>query len=399
MYKIKTRNMSLLTALLVVLSISGCKKDDPVIEQEEIITDEISPEISCPEDLTVTIGALDEEPTVDYTTPVGTDDNEGPTTRQTAGLASGAVFPEGTTTNTFVVTDKAGNTSSCSFDVTVTREASDEVTKPHVYGDIAPEGKKWQLVDELSDEFEGTSLDGEKWHNDPSTDPFGWYGRPPALFDPENVAVADGNLKVTVLEYEQPKTANGKSWTHGGAILRSKAKAGPGQFYECKMQANATVMSSTFWIAFTQNCNNGPKRKLELDIQECVGRVHEGTHSWAKGWDAIYHSNTWRHARSCDVSESTNAPKKKSLEEKNHSRYFVYGCWWKSPTEILFYLDGEYVYTITPTTDFDLEGHITMAIETYDWNPIDENNILKTGTVEERTTKYDWVRTWKLVDE
>ncbi len=38
---------------------------------------------------------------------------------QTAGLPSGSSFPEGTTTNTFLVTDKAGNTTTCSFDVTV----------------------------------------------------------------------------------------------------------------------------------------------------------------------------------------------------------------------------------------------------------------------------------------
>ena len=39
---------------------------------------------------------------------------------QTAGLASGATFPVGTTTNTFSSTDAAGNTGSCSFDVIVT---------------------------------------------------------------------------------------------------------------------------------------------------------------------------------------------------------------------------------------------------------------------------------------
>ncbi len=39
---------------------------------------------------------------------------------QTAGLPSGSIFPEGTTTNTFVVTDRAGNAEICSFDVTVT---------------------------------------------------------------------------------------------------------------------------------------------------------------------------------------------------------------------------------------------------------------------------------------
>ncbi|MDC8005723.1 HYR domain-containing protein, partial [Aureisphaera galaxeae] len=38
---------------------------------------------------------------------------------QTAGLPSGAEFPVGTTTNTFVVTDAGGNTATCSFDVTV----------------------------------------------------------------------------------------------------------------------------------------------------------------------------------------------------------------------------------------------------------------------------------------
>lgn len=41
------------------------------------------------------------------------------TVTQTAGLPSGSVFPVGTTTNTFTVTDAAGNTSTCSFNVTV----------------------------------------------------------------------------------------------------------------------------------------------------------------------------------------------------------------------------------------------------------------------------------------
>src|SRR5678809_1038480 len=37
----------------------------------------------------------------------------------TNGIASGQVFPIGTTTNTFMVTDASGNTSTCSFNVTV----------------------------------------------------------------------------------------------------------------------------------------------------------------------------------------------------------------------------------------------------------------------------------------
>ncbi|WP_010135246.1 family 16 glycosylhydrolase [Ochrovirga pacifica] len=275
----------------------------------------------------------------------------------------------------------------------------DRTTPFFIEIDPVPNDKKWVKVEELSDEF-NDGFDDDKWYRDPAKDPFGWYGRPPALFESDNVTVKDGNLNVTVEKFASPKKVNGTTWTHGGAILRSKAKAKYGQYYECRMQANKTVMSSTFWIAFLQNCSMGPQKKLELDIQECVGRVHDGTDSWATNWDQSYHSNTWRHARSCDVEKSLNSPAVTKMEEKNNSRYFVYGCWWKSPNEILFYLDGKHVHSITnPPADFDIEGYITMAIETYDWNPIDEANILESGTWDQRTTKYDWVRTWKLAEK
>ncbi|WP_189606438.1 HYR domain-containing protein, partial [Salinimicrobium marinum] len=52
------------------------------------------------------------------------------TVEQTAGLASGSEFPLGTTTNTFVVTDAAGNTATCSFDVTITDDEDPTLTCP-----------------------------------------------------------------------------------------------------------------------------------------------------------------------------------------------------------------------------------------------------------------------------
>ncbi|HSY76236.1 MAG TPA: HYR domain-containing protein, partial [Bacteroidia bacterium] len=45
--------------------------------------------------------------------------NTGPTISQSGGHASGYAFPVGTTTNTFLATDPSGNTSTCSFTVTV----------------------------------------------------------------------------------------------------------------------------------------------------------------------------------------------------------------------------------------------------------------------------------------
>jgi hypothetical protein len=164
-----------------------------------------------------------------------------------------------------------------------------------------------------------------------------------------------------------------------------------------RMQANETVMSTTFWLSFKANC----PRKLELDIQECVGRVHEGTASWVSNFDNIFYSNIFLHKRTCSgvTNDEARSEKGETISEKNHSRYFVYGCWWKSPTEVLFYLEGEHMYTLTSPTNYDLEGFLTMAIETYDSNPIGSNsNLFETGSFDDLSTKYDWVRTWKLED-
>jgi HYR domain/Ig-like domain CHU_C associated/Secretion system C-terminal sorting domain/PKD-like domain len=49
---------------------------------------------------------------------------------QTGGLPSGSTFPVGTTTNTFVARDNAGNTSTCSFTVTVNDVEQPTITCP-----------------------------------------------------------------------------------------------------------------------------------------------------------------------------------------------------------------------------------------------------------------------------
>jgi len=389
--------------ILLAITFASCGSSDNGSEDgemQEIVKDNISPVISCPESITLNVDVFTNETQVNYTTPVGTDNLDGAVTTQTAGLPSGGLFPVGTTINTFSVKDAAGNTSTCSFDVIVTQDEASENMPYFISSNPTPSGKKWAKLDNMSDEFNGTTFDDAKWHRNPSTDGFGWIGRFPGLFESDNVTVADGNLNITTEKFTSPKNVNRLDWTHGGAIVRSKEKAKQGNFYECRMKANKTIMSSTFWISFKQNCSTGPVRKLELDIQECVGRVHSNTADWAKDYANVFASNTWRHNRSCDTAfdESKQSPSKTVLTEENNSRYFVYGCWWKSSTEILFYLDGELTHSIlNPPADFDLEGHLTMAIETYDWNPVNpDGDIFNTGSFDDLTTKYDWIRSWKL---
>ncbi len=85
------------------------------------ITDNEPPTIVCPANVDMNVDAGVCGAVVSFETPSASD-NSGldVTVTQTAGPASGEVFPVGTTTVTFTATDAAGNSASCSFDVTVT---------------------------------------------------------------------------------------------------------------------------------------------------------------------------------------------------------------------------------------------------------------------------------------
>jgi Ca2+-binding RTX toxin-like protein len=87
-----------------------------------VVTDDEAPVVNVPGDIVVETLPGMPTATVVYETPTATDNVgvvSGPTL--SAGLASGAAFPVGTTTVTWSATDAAGNTGQASFDVTVER--------------------------------------------------------------------------------------------------------------------------------------------------------------------------------------------------------------------------------------------------------------------------------------
>ncbi|WP_125029592.1 HYR domain-containing protein [Ancylomarina euxina] len=101
------------------------------------ITDTELPTITCLSDIAQAADASSCDAVVTYVAPVGVDNCSGATTAQIAGLASGSTFPIGVTTNTFEVTDAAGNKASCSFDVTVTKD--NNIAVVDVTGTTTPE--------------------------------------------------------------------------------------------------------------------------------------------------------------------------------------------------------------------------------------------------------------------
>jgi len=94
-----------------------------------IVEDITDPEIICPADITVDVfNSCDT--VLNYVAPVGTDNCSPSTTTLIGGLGSGGNFPLGTTIEEYEVTDLAGNTSSCSFSITVNDGAPPEITCP-----------------------------------------------------------------------------------------------------------------------------------------------------------------------------------------------------------------------------------------------------------------------------
>lgn len=257
--------------------------------------------------------------------------------------------------------------------------------------DPKPAGEEWVLVENMSDEFEGNKVDEQKWQISGQ----GWIGRAPGLFMPENVSVSDGSLKITTTLLPEPITKNDNKFTHGGGYVGSRNSMTYG-YYECKVKANKTFMSTTFWLINSAEGKTGcDKRTTELDILEVVGHINSDNKGVSR-FDEQMNSNT--HSRNvpegCNYATATKGAKA-DLGGKAYDDFHIYGAWWKSKSEVWFYLDGKLVKKVTPPADFDLDMYLRMVVETYNWNPVPADGGMNLSP-EDRTSTYQWVRSWKL---
>ena len=124
----------------------------------------------------------------------------------------------------------------------------------------APAG--YEAIAALSDEFDGDSLDKTKWDLDTSH----WRGRQPGLFDPSNVAVADGHLQLWARAAKR-----NSSWPSGydnftTSTVRSVAAVKEG-FFEIRWRSGSSGISSSWW--FTGG--NDATGRVEIDVFETTG--------------------------------------------------------------------------------------------------------------------------------
>ncbi|MEM9022589.1 MAG: HYR domain-containing protein, partial [Bacteroidota bacterium] len=110
------------------------------------VSDTSLPVIFCPSPVVVSNDNGFCSAVVIYATPGATDNCQVDTIQQIAGLASGAAFPVGVTTNTFVVSDTSGNTDTCSFTITVQDSTAPTIACPNDTAVVADAGLCTALV-------------------------------------------------------------------------------------------------------------------------------------------------------------------------------------------------------------------------------------------------------------
>ncbi|SFB58686.1 HYR domain-containing protein, partial [Algoriphagus aquimarinus] len=92
------------------------------------VNDGEKPQITCPANISATVEFGQVGKMINYNLPQATDNCGVPTIQLISGFASGEIFPVGPTTITYSATDLSGNSTECSFTVTVTE--SDDTEEP-----------------------------------------------------------------------------------------------------------------------------------------------------------------------------------------------------------------------------------------------------------------------------
>lgn len=123
-------NCSHIGANEVVVSIQDLSNNCGFGMATVTVQDNLPPSIACPDDISVQSDNCEE--VVSFDDPLLSDNCGNPTFSVIEGLPSSSTFPSGTTTVTLEATDGSGNTSSCSFEITIDNGFSGTTTSTNV---------------------------------------------------------------------------------------------------------------------------------------------------------------------------------------------------------------------------------------------------------------------------
>jgi hypothetical protein len=231
----------------------------------------------------------------------------------------------------------------------------------------APAGYVWQAIPQLTDEFNGTSLDAGKWLN---YHPY-WTGRD-STFDPTIVSVGGGCLALR-------STATSLTNIRAACVSSKTKAATSGCYCEASVRASKLSMMSSFWFQGSYS---------EIDVIENIGAsvnspgnnlyMFMNTHYFPNGWNSDQSTSCrWRMPTGCEAE------------------FHTYGVWWKDARNLTLYHNDLAVTNITTRGDFVENQYLFFDTEVFSWEGIPTLASLQDAT--KNTMDVDWLRSWKLV--
>ncbi|MEM6800680.1 MAG: family 16 glycosylhydrolase [Bacteroidota bacterium] len=258
----------------------------------------------------------------------------------------------------------------------------------------------WILNQDISDEFNGTELDTNKWFIEGLNDQYYiWKGRAPAQFVPHNVIVEDGKLKLrTQWEPDYPfdqegyKESGADAYgsfegkplpiTTAGVLTKKRVLNG---YMEVKSKAGNAAITAAFWaIGYEQ----------ELDIFEQMGNpkvedgdIHDnGMKATIHDWSPPAIRPTWAYKY-----------KDNDLPFRVADDFHIYGAEW-GRDYLKLYLDGELIDEITQDelgTDWVLNNpmEIWLDSEVFKWLGVPHKEELPVDF------EIEYLRVWQQADD
>lgn len=250
----------------------------------------------------------------------------------------------------------------------------------------APSGKKWQKVENMSDEFNG-GLDGNKWYKEL------WdYAGTPTKMIAANSGVSDGNLWIKATLND-----NSAQWFQSSRIY-SKAQIKFPMYTESSIKTAHLSAYNTFWM------NNGDaNNRDEIDIIENNSRPSCGcrpNYPWQMNsqYFQVQNGDVKRNAGNFDNRNLSNNNPKKGV--KWNEQYHTVGVWWKDARNIQFYLDGEPAGSVTAARDLTRNLNLIWDLWTDDKDYVGGLPVrahLNNDNI--NTMRVDWVHTYNLVND
>lgn len=266
----------------------------------------------------------------------------------------------------------------------------------------AGSGYNWQLQNNYSDSFNYTGKPSSftnKWND---TYFNGWLGPGLTEWSSNKSWVSDGNLII-----EAGRKA-GTNKVHAG-VVTSKTKVNYPIFLEARIKVSNLELSSNFWLLSDTD-------EREIDVLEVYGGASQ---TWfAKNMSTNFHVFFRDHQNNSIISDF-NDQTHNSAPNNGYWRdgFHRFGVYWKSPTEVTFYIDGvqtpdgswaqvvmkdkDYTGAILDKSQYNMDqsAYIIIDTEDHEWRSNAGHVASDANLADPSKNKMyvDWIRVYKPV--